>query len=178
MDRLRDLSEVAYANFSTENRESTILEKLLSLVRLPKSISRVRLYQEDFQAVDELITKLEDWRLAERYAERCEPKHLDHNSVSMVQNQSRYSGRKEVGRVQCFQCGDFGHMRRECPKPRTTRTCFRCGSKDHFIRQCPLNNRKGNEGGVGRTPGRLTPGEVHGIQEADNPRQMLEERRE
>jgi len=51
----------------------------------------------------------------------------------------------------CFNCGDEGHMSRECTKPKTgrggsnggSRACFKCGEEGHMSRECP----KGGGGG-------------------------------
>ena len=50
---------------------------------------------------------------------------------------------RDPATMRCFQCGQLGHLRRNCPqKPSGNRgNCFECGSDRHFARDCP--RRKG-----------------------------------
>ncbi|XP_038061874.1 zinc finger CCHC domain-containing protein 7-like isoform X1 [Patiria miniata] len=42
-------------------------------------------------------------------------------------------------RYKCYSCLEFGHMTRDCPKPRQRKvvTCVLCGTQGHNDRQCP-----------------------------------------
>ena len=53
-----------------------------------------------------------------------------------VHHQVRSQGRAANANV-CFQCGQHGHWRRECPRLR----CYSCGAPGHVSRECtlPLN---------------------------------------
>lgn len=48
----------------------------------------------------------------------------------------------------CFQCGDAGHLARDCPSGLSSRRappppavegaeCFQCGKPGHYARDCP-----------------------------------------
>ena len=47
-------------------------------------------------------------------------------------------------RGQCFNCDEFGHLARDCPKPKRGRasTCRVCGNPGHTERDCALTRRQ------------------------------------
>ncbi|XP_054163171.1 uncharacterized protein LOC128961003 [Oppia nitens] len=63
------------------------------------------------------------------------------DSSSRGRGRGRGGGGGGGGRA-CFNCGDDGHMSRECPKPKKNgggggRSCFKCGEEGHMSRECP-----------------------------------------
>ncbi|KAG6397597.1 hypothetical protein SASPL_143766 [Salvia splendens] len=79
-------------------------------------------------------------------------------------NTSRYGDRRNDGNGygyrsggggggggECFNCGEFGHMARDCGGGGSGNGggCYNCGGFGHMARECPSGNRGGGGGGSG-----------------------------
>lgn len=48
-----------------------------------------------------------------------------------------------------YNCGNEGHISRECPDgPKDTKSCYRCGQPGHISRDCPSSAGQGGQGGA------------------------------
>ena len=59
----------------------------------------------------------------------------------------RYASRP-IREATCYECGELGHVRKNCPARWKDVTCYGCGQKGHMRRMCPqtgLQNVQGND---------------------------------
>lgn len=70
--------------------------------------------------------------------------------------------------VQCYACSGFGHISRECPTGRKTKTtssskptrCYSCNNIGHISRNCTVKEPQGNENG-GASASHALPNNQH-----------------
>mmetsp|Transcript_72102 Transcript_72102/g.143024 ORF Transcript_72102/g.143024 Transcript_72102/m.143024 type:complete len:189 (+) Transcript_72102:75-641(+) len=75
---------------------------------------------------------------------------------------------------ECFNCGEYGHLSRECPGPRKGGgggkgggACFICQEMGHLARDCPNGDSKGGKRGKGSKGGGKSDGVCYRYQEGN-----------
>ena len=46
--------------------------------------------------------------------------------------------------IKCNNCGELGHIARQCTEPKREFTCYTCNKPGHIASQCPTNNKNQN----------------------------------
>ncbi|AAT68794.1 gag protein [Simian immunodeficiency virus] len=73
-------------------------------------------------------------------------------SLGMVQQRRGPPGSRR--QIRCFNCGQIGHLQKDCKRPRKTK-CFKCGQEGHIAKNCgqtPRANFLGNTPWASRRP--------------------------
>ena len=85
----------------------------------------------------------------------------DHWGVDAVgKGKGKGKGGKGKSNVQCWICGQYGHVQSECPKGKGKgKTCWHCGKPGHLARDCPSNPKGKGKGNKGKGKGMYGFGE-------------------
>ena len=163
-EKLICIAKRAYSDYSQKQIEDIVVEKLLSSVKLPNSLNRPALYQQQFSNVKDLVSYIDSWCSAERFCHLSEKGNMisdcalveecSSSDVAVVSPSSKMQSFPKPANVgiknedfyslQCFHCMKLGHRRESFPDKNNIK-CYNCRGLGHISKQSPSQHKENDQ---------------------------------